>query len=384
MSASNTTEMKAERHCSVLRDYRRSIKLFSRFFAGALLLLGSGAQAQPPWVVDWYHDQALWHNAFMPSRIKINPNSGRTVFYGYDYDGLWWDEGCQSGWQQQAFDTDGSFMGACCYGSCIETWGITQRYHGTLFPAGGGALSLFDNTSTAPYWSVTLLGVYYPSFPGEPVALGCGGTTYQNIGSGQHAFLADGGNVFVGGLEDNCENRLWKTTYPNPQSTGTWCACLPHWLTTLDLYADTLLAVGFPTVTKVDTTNGNITGTFALYSGPTVTNGWTCTSADTLYWTSQFGTSDLHVGKYLINSGPLWEVTLPYSGNPVELHDDGMGRLWTAVGNTIIWLDQSDGSYNTYPFALSVDAMDMHNGSVAITGDAGGGTSYIMRAHILP
>ena len=186
----------------------------------------------------------------------------------------------------------------------------------------------------------------------------------------------------------DCPNMIWKYPYPDASNGTQWSSCVdmdPSALVrTLDLWNETLLAVSFPGVIKVDTLTGTSIGSFDLFNGPSMDNGHTCVSGDTLFWTSQFGGSQLHVGKYLINSGSIWEVTLPFAGSPVELHSDEMGRLWTAAGNNIIWVDESDGSYESYPFGQSVDAMDMVGTRVVITGTMDGTTSYALHGHVVP
>ncbi|HMC97407.1 MAG TPA: hypothetical protein VKG92_07140 [Flavobacteriales bacterium] len=359
-----------------MRQRHRSILLNVRAVTSTVVLMGTVVQAQPPWVVDWFHDQVLWHPIGIPNQIKIDPNTDRTLVMIKDPDLFWYPDCSGSGWIRHSLDSTGIFIEPCC-SWCLTVPGDDQ-YCGTICPLNGPVVSLFTEFGGPTNY------VYAAVFGQEPVSIGCGNSSNLDWNSGHPPSAGDGSSLFIGGVDNLCSSRVWKTTYPYVSAYTDWCPCIPHAFESLDQYGDTLLAVGLPSVTKVVKANAELAGTFEVFSGAALGNGWSCTSGDTLFWTGQFGGGDLHVGKYVINSGPLWEVSLPYTGDPVELHDDGLGRLWTAVGNTIIWLDQSDGSYNTYPFALSVDAMDMYNGSIVITGDAGGGTSYIMRAHIIP
>lgn len=125
-------------------------------------------------------------------------------------------------------------------------------------------------------------------------------------------------------------------------------------------------------------------GSFDLFSDAPKNNGFTCISGDTLFWTSQFGGSQLHVGKYLINSGPIWEVIMPFAGNPVELSTDDFGRFWTAAGNNIIWGNSADGSYQSYAFGQSVHSIDMIGPTVAISGSLDGSSSYVLHGNVIP
>ena len=163
-----------------------------------------------------------------------------------------------------------------------------------------------------------------------------------------------------------------------------WDACIDHPVRTFEIWGDTLLAIGFPTVTKVDTANGSQAGTFDLFDGPPVGKGHTAISGDTLFWASRFSDLQLHVGRYLIGSGPVWEVTLPYTSQPVELFTDDFGRLWTAVGNLIIWIDQADGSHQSYALGQVVNGIDMVGSTVAITGPFDGTSTYVIHGHVTP
>lgn len=207
--------------------------------------------------------------------------------------------------------------------------------------------------------------------------------------------LASNGRCFIGGCTWNialdsyaCPNVIWKYPYPDASNGTSWRTCVDSDASTLvkalDLWNDTLLAVSFPKVIKVETVGGTPMGSFDLFNGATASNGHTCVAGDTLYWISQFGGSQLQVGKYLINSGPIWEVTLPFQGNPRELHMDGYNRLWTAVGNNIIWMNPADGSYQNSAFGQSVDAMDLVGNTIAIAGTTDGMTSYVIHGHVTP
>ncbi|MEO8590072.1 MAG: hypothetical protein ABI432_11920 [Flavobacteriales bacterium] len=332
------------------------------------MLLGTTADAQPPWIVKWYQEGVLWHNN---NGIKIIPNQDWTVVSIQDNGNWALVPHCVGERLLAEIDSLG-WIGSCCEG-CIEG-PSPSAYVGSVYGPTWNRIDIFTSYGIA----ITGITPEYPWF------LGCAPELHEGIASDHHAFQLHGSTLFVGGHDDVCPARIWKVQYSFMPDATNSCWCVPNEPVTLELYGDTLLSVAFPTVTKLDTASGNLGGSFELFTGTPVGNGWTWLSADSLYWISQFGGSDLHLGKYLMGSGPVWEVALPLAGLPVSLHDDGMGRLWTAVGNTIVWINTQDGTYETNTFGLTVDAMDVYNGSIAITGTTDGVTSYIMRAHLTP
>lgn len=340
------------------------------------MLGGTVATAQPPWIIEWYQDQILWHPIGTPNQIKIDPNNDRTLLMIKDPALAWYPFCSGSGWIRQSLDSTGTFIEPCCYW-CLSVPG-DDTYCGTICPLNGPVVSLFTTIAFPTNYVMAALAGQ------EPTGIGCGYSSHLEWSGGEPPCTSDANSLFVGGIDDLCPTRVWKTTYPYVSGYIDWCPCIPHAFESLDQYGDTLLAVGLPFVTKVVKINAELAGTFEVFSGAALGNGWSCTSGDTLFWIGQFGGADLRVGKYLINSGPLWEVTMPFTGLPVELFDDGMGRLWTAAEDKIIWIDQTDGAFDSYAFGSTVDAMDMYNGSVVITGPAAGGTSYAIRAHVIP
>gem|GEM_PF-3787816 len=339
------------------------------------MVAGASVQAQPPIVVDWIQDQLLWNNS--TRGVRIQPTTGRvTMFIGGATEP---EDGCSTGVTMIEIAATGEPLTAQFDDPCLEVVGIAQMF--CAFEYSPGGVPIIVSLDIGAGWPA----LWVSGISWEPVSIYSGPGTFSVSDPTRHALLFSGGNFFlggqngiIGGPEFDCMDRIWKN------AGWSWTTCLDNPFETFDMWNDTLLAIGFPTVTKVDTLNGLQAGTFALFAGTPVTNGHTAISGDTLFWASRFNNGQLHLGRYLIGSGTVWEVTLPFSGYPVELHDDGMGRLWTAAGNRIIWIDQTDGSYQSYSFGSIVNDIDMVGTVVAITGTMDGITSYVLRGHIVP
>jgi hypothetical protein len=123
--------------------------------------------------------------------------------------------------------------------------------------------------------------------------------------------------------------------------------------------------------------------TFNLFSGSISGTGKTCMDGDTLYWTCKVNGA-LHVGKYLLGQGSLWEQTLPFSAPPVELVRDGHGRLWSATGNNLVWLDTASGSFASQSIGVAITALDLQIGRLVIAGSMPGNLRFIMNATPMP
>ena len=338
-------------------------------------------QAQPPIAVDWIQDQLLWNDSFRGVRIT---GTGHTTMFVAGAD--WLDyPGCGTGVVAETF----SAFGEPAYpyqALCLEVIGISQ-----MFCAYQQGILVCKDVGTGPPPTVWVSGIHYSGLY-EPVAVFSGPGTFFSTGSTRHALIVSGGNFFLGGetgLQSDfdsiaCPDFIWKTPFPVVDLGTSWSACMDHPFRTFEMWHDTLLAIGFPTVTKVDTSNGMQAGTFDLFSGIAVGNGHTAISGDTLFWASRFSDLQLHVGRYLIGSGPVWEATLPFAGYPVELFTDDNGRLWTAAGNNLIWIDQANGSYQSYAIGQVVNGMDMVGYTVAVTGSMDGSTSYVLHGHVTP
>ncbi|MBK7382878.1 MAG: hypothetical protein IPI81_06010 [Flavobacteriales bacterium] len=328
----------------------------SRWIVMCVILIWCGSVlAQPPIVVDWIQDQLLWDN--WVHGVRTSDSGSTTMYVGGDP--VQEFTGCGTYVVGLSFSASGEPQYPMAP-SCIEIYGISQQFCAWQ----QGVLVCMDIGVPTP--TVWVSGIHYSSFPTEAVAMNSGPDTYSVTDYTRHALLVSGGNFFlgggngiIGGNEYDCLDRIWKTPYPTVDLGTSWTACMDNHFVTFEIWNDTLLAIGFPTVTKVDTTNGTQSGTFDLFSGSSVNNGYTAISGDTLFWASRLSDGQLHVGRYLLGSGPIWEVTLPFSGNPVKLHRDAYGRLWTASGNNIVWLDQSDGSYQSYSIGQVVKGMDM-------------------------
>lgn len=347
---------------------------------GTLMQALSG-HAQPPIVVDWIQDQLLWNDSFRGVRITGTGNT--TMFLG----GANWADypTCGTGVVAMTFSASGE-PGYSYQAHCLEVIGISQQF--CAYQPGILVCKDIGGIPPPPIW---VSGIHY-SGNYDPVAVSIGPDTFFSTGPTRHALIVSGGNFFLGGqtglLSDFdsivCPDFIWKSPYPVVDLGTSWSACMDHPFITFEMWHDTLLAIGFPTVTKVDTSNGMQTGTFDLFSGIAVGNGHTAISGDTLFWASRFSGPELHVGRYLIGSGPVWETTLPFTNYPVELFTDDHGRLWTAAGNNIIWIDQANGSYQSQAIGQVVNGIDMMGSTVAITGSMDGSTSYVLHGHTTP
>ena len=352
------------------------------------VLFAQHGMAQPPIVVDWIQDGLPAYST--TNGLHVNPVSHSTLAVMEPSPSV---SGCSTNRVAVWFSPSGELSDQCC-DACMEVYGIAQMFSGA-FITPTGCLIYATVDVGGSYGSTSVAGVYNYG-PGwvEPITMYGGGQGLVGFMS-SHALVASSTHVFIGGSTWNiaqdeyaCPNNIWKYPYPDASNGNAWISCVDttsaQRVKALELWNDTLLAVAFPKVTKIDTLYGTPMGSFNLFNGAPMDDGHTCIFGDTLFWASQFGGSQLHVGKYLINSGPIWEVTLPFAGVPAELHHDGMGRLWTAAGNKVIWIDQADGSYQSYPMGLSVVAMAMVGTAVAICGTTDGATSYVLHGHVVP
>lgn len=346
------------------------------------VLIAQQSQAQPPWIVDWIQEGILWDDYFRG--VRIQPGNGQTVMFIGDAYAHGFTN-CHSNVVARTFSLTGEAEDYLSQGTCLAVVGISQMFC-AYEP---GIIVCVDVGVSIP--TVWVSGIHYSGWF-EPVAMNSGPGTFSTTDPTRHALLVSGGNFFLGGQSAflsnldsvECADRIWKTPYPTVDLGTSWTSCMDHPFKTFEMWHDTLLAIGFPTVTKVDTTNGSQAGTFDLFSGTAVNNGHTTISGDTLFWASRLSDSQLHVGRYLIGSGPAWEVTLPFNGYPVELHRDGYGRLWTAAGGNVIQVDQATGAFQSYPYGLIVNGLDMVGNTVAITGTVDGTTSYVLHGYVTP
>lgn len=325
-------------------------------------------------VVDWIQDELLWDN--WVHGVRTSGSGSTTMFVG----GADWQEypGCGTGVVALSFSSTGEPQYPS-QAQCLEVVGISQMFcsygpWGVVAVDYGGLIpSIWVTGGIEP------LGV--PSVPG----------TFSTTSYLRHATMVINGNFFLGGQSSylsnmdstECADRIWKRPLA-PGLGSTWTACMDHPFNTFEMWSDTLLAIGFPTVTKVDTSNGSQAGIFDLFDGDAVSYGHTAIAGDTLFWACRSANTQLHVGRYLIGSGPVWEVALPFTGDPVELHRDAYGRLWTALGNNIIWLYQIDGTYESYTIGATVKGIDLVGNTMAITGSMDGTTSYTLHGHVTP
>jgi hypothetical protein len=90
------------------------------------------------------------------------------------------------------------------------------------------------------------------------------------------------------------------------------------------------------------------------------------------------------VGKYLLGYGNLWEQLLPFTAGPVELMRDDHGRLWTAVGNNLVWMDTDTGIYSSDTIGAQIKALDLHAGKLVVAGTMSTNVNFILHGTILP
>lgn len=350
------------------------------FIIPGTLIHALGLQAQPPIVVDWVHDGVLWDHSFRGVRVHEGLETTK-MFVGGAIGSDWIS--CGTHVAAQTFLATGEPVPSA-NPMCLEAIGLSQLF--CVYQQ--GKLATVDIGSPIP--SVWVSGIHYSGLF-EPVSMYSGPGTYSTTSPPRHALIVSNGNFFLGGQSGllidldsiECANRIWKTAVVVDLGVS-WTSCLDHHFVTFEMWNDTLLAIGFPTVTKVDTANGFQSGTFDIFNGSSADNGHTAISGDTLYWASRLDDSQIHVGRYLIGTGPVWEVTLPFTSSPIELFTDDYGRLWTAADNNIIWLDQTNGSFQSYAFGQMVSGIDIAGSAFAITGSMTGATSYVLHGHVVP
>lgn len=193
--------------------------------------------------------------------------------------------------------------------------------------------------------------------------------------------LADGGSIYIGANSSHCPSTGW--TLFRLGGGSQWPVCVPAVPASLEATSDSILSISFPGVQMVAKANAVFGSTFNLFSGSISGTGKTCMDGDTLYWTCKVNGA-LHVGKYLLGQGSLWEQTLPFSAPPVELVRDGHGRLWSATGNNLVWLDTASGSFASQSIGVAITALDLQIGRLVIAGSMPGNLRFIMNATPMP
>lgn len=328
----------------------------------ASLVLALQAWAQPPMLVDWYDELQIPDITF----AYIHPVTGAAeILFGSE-------------------STD-----ICYYDETTLTFGGA----GEISPWPSGFCfncATFDNLLGAPYKAsgsrFVVFNVLPYATPWYPVIhIGFGeccdiGSTVNPPGS-EHAdcLLPNEATYYLGGIGDDCSPQPG-TIYTN---AGWLRRCLPHRVYSLEIQSDTLVAIGFPAVSLIDAQNGTVLDSFDLFTGPAASSGKSCMQGDTLYWSCSTD-GNVHVGKYILGTGVQWEQTLPFDGSPEELFLDDFGRLWTAVGNHLVWLDALSGYAAWSDYGSAIRAMDLQGGSILIAGLLDASTSFIIRATPTP
>lgn len=323
-------------------------------------------QAQPPLRIDWLQDQMLWGD---PYQVRVLLTPGHQVFMTTGSDAPWIDFlDCASATASITFSPGGHESMSCCQYSCMEGFPLAQTLLDVVYNSTG---------AQARSW----LGVAQPQNHCYPAPVDVPGST---LWAGYELTYLNG-NLYsrgssegVDGNTPDCFDRIWR------YGSGAWTTCVGQPFTTMEAIGDTILAVGFPMVTLLDMTTGSILSGFELMDGGPVLPLRSCMAGDTLFWIAQFGGADLRVGSYRVNSGELWQVSLPFTGEPLDLFSDGFGRLWSAAGNELIWIDRTNGDHDHYPFGLTLRGLDLVDSTLALTGSTDSLSQFVLKATVQP
>lgn len=347
------------RHKSEMRQPLRSILLNAFAAVCAAVLLGSSVQGQPPLEVNWTSELP----GFPPILSAfVNPNNdAAAVVYGVGVTYCTNDEFCDQ-YDQNGIQT--------LTGVCLSAGNASLDQYVT------GASSQFVlnacNLGNTSHCYIYCNGSYIYGLDTGPPSYG-----YASA----NCVLVDGSSVYIGGFSTNCS--------PTGSSVfklgggALWPSCVPASPMSLEATPDSILSVSFPTVHMVDKATGTVGSSFDLFSGTVSNIGKTCMSGDTLYWACKVNGS-LHIGKYLLWQGSLWEQVLPFTGFPIELVRDGHGRLWTAVNNNLLWVDAANGNFASETIGIAINAMDLQGDNLVVAGAMGTNLNFIMHGTPMP
>ncbi|MEO8590068.1 MAG: hypothetical protein ABI432_11900 [Flavobacteriales bacterium] len=336
---------------------------FNIWWCIGVMSLSSASLCAQPLIVDWYDELDLPDLTF----AYIDPNlGGAEVLWGGNDDlYCYYDE------KSIYF---GGFGQPNVFYSCYD---------------GGGS---FDDLVAAPYqlngprtwvWnrqSIATPGYFLISF--GPTELYNIPLIYPPGSEYARCVLPDGQQLYIGGTSTDCSPQsdiVYRVEWPDIP----WRTCLPHGAVSLELQMDTLLAIGFPTVTRLDAQSGAPMDSFDLFDGAANFYGKSCIRGDSLYWSCEI-LGATHVGKYILGVGPAWEQTLPFAGAPVELFQDDYGHLWTAVENSLIWMNTQTGAFDSISYGTRINGMDLSAGSLLISGTLPDMQGFALRATPTP
>ncbi|MBL0126894.1 MAG: hypothetical protein IPP83_05420 [Flavobacteriales bacterium] len=324
----------------------------------AILSFCGSVQAQPPLELQWMSEFSGY-----PTILDafVNPSNGWTeLIYAENGTGP-----CYIDEYAERYDLNGSLAGGYLlgWGECLNANVTHDQYVTGTPPLHILNACDFGNINHCWIW--------------------CNGAVIAGADTGPPSYgyaaaycvLADGASVYIGGGSTSCLPAY--STIFKLGSGAPWPACVPFSPYSLEATPDSILSINFPTVYMVDKITGTVGSSFNLFTGTVSNTGKTCMNGDTLYWACGVDGS-LHVGKYLLHQGSIWELVLPFTDIPVELVRDDHGRLWTAVGNNLVWLGSATGSYSSETIGSAITGLDLRIGAIVIAGTMSTNVNFIM------
>ena len=356
------TADRSDRHSRVKQLLPDRFLFVARSIACATLLLGTPILAQPPLEVQWMSEISTQSTILSG---LIDPSTGKIHTVFTDPDG---GSGvCNSDENISVYGPNGLPI-LLMFDPCLSQ-GSLDQYVASATSTGMSPVNVLNVSSVGnPNHShiFSEIGVIQSLNQGPP-----------NDGYA-HAYsaFADGTDLYIGGTDVDCPP-LPGTVYK--LGSPSWRTCMPASINSFESSGDSILAIHYPSVFKLDRMTGALGSSFNLFTGPATNTGKTCLNGDSLYWTIVVN-GFTHVGKYVLEQGSEWEQVLPYTSPPVGLELDAYGRLWTAVGNNLIWMNASDGSYDSAIQGTVIRTLDMQNGELVITGSLNSILVFIMKA----
>ena len=332
----------------------------ARTVACAVVLMGTSVQAQPPLEVQWMSEITTTstlkvgllepntgnvHLVFEPPDAFSGPCYGDEYYEIYGANGLptiLWTDPClsQGSLDHHVASVMGSTSGRL---DVLNVSSVGNPNHSHIF-LGGGEIQSYDQ--------------------GPP----------NNGYAYAYSAFADGNTVYIGGTDVDCESPGTVYTWLG----SGWRSCVPVTINSFEATPDSILAIHYPQVFMMNKATGTLGSTFDLFTGPATNTGQSYLDGDSLYWTIVVSGS-MHVGKYVLGQGPVWEQTLPFS-IPKGLWLDPYGRLWTAAGNNLIWLNASHGGYASETLGTSIGTLEMRSGELLVSGRFASNVCFIMKA----
>lgn len=364
MRSSGLTVKRDRHQTSSVRTKLRYLKHISCLVA---LFLTQLAHAQPPLEVLWVSEPA---DTYPIIAAFIDPNSGRVevIFDDIDYNGPCNTDEYWSWYGQNGMPPSYGQV----WGGCLNAPASLDHYVVSVTRMGYPRLDFLNTSTLTNHFYISYI---YGTFEG--LNTGPPGYGYASA----YCVAADGADVYVGANSTSCAETNW-TIFKLGGGAG-WPACVPYSPLSLEASPDSILVLQYPRVTTLDKATGALGSTSHLFYGTITPNGKSCMSGDTLYWVCGVN-GTLHVGKYLLGVGSLWEQVLPFTGPPAELLRDDHGRLWTSSGNNLIWVDTVTGVYSSATTIGNVRALDLYAGKLVVAGAGAAAMNFILYASIVP